>query len=97
MTVETAFSPLLPVMPATAGLLAVFMVLTIVGIAESSKVAVGIFLFHLATLTVLLVSGGLYLLGNGSRKISRCRPTSCSSARPAITSSTGWPGWAASG
>ena len=60
-----SISPLLPVMPATAGLLAVFMVLTIVGIAESSKVAVGIFLFHLATLTVLLLSGGLYLLGNG--------------------------------
>ena len=57
--------PLLPVMPATVGLLAVFMVLTIVGIAESSRVAVGIFIFHLATLTVLLLSGGLYLLGNG--------------------------------
>ena len=57
--------PLLPVMSATVGLLAVFMVLTIVGIAESSRVAVGIFIFHLATLTVLMLSGGLYLLGNG--------------------------------
>ena len=57
--------PGLPVIPATVALLALFMILTIVGIAESSRVAVGIFLFHLATLTVLLLSGGLYLLGNG--------------------------------
>ena len=41
------------------------MLLTIIGITESSKVAVGIFLFHLGTLAVLLLSGGLYLLTNG--------------------------------
>ena len=57
--------PALPVMPATVSLLAVFMLLTIIGITESSKVAVGIFLFHLATLTVLLLAGGLWLLTNG--------------------------------
>ena len=57
--------PGLPVMPATVALLAVFMLLTIIGITESSKVAVGIFLFHLATLTVLLLAGGLWLLTNG--------------------------------
>ena len=57
--------PALPVMPATVALLAVFMLLTIIGITESSKVAVGIFLFHLGTLAVLLLSGGLYLLTNG--------------------------------
>ena len=57
--------PALPVIPATVVLLAVFMLLTIVGITESSKVAVGIFLFHLATLTVLLLAGGLYLRTSG--------------------------------
>ena len=57
--------PALPVVPATVALLAVFMLLTIVGITESSKVAVGIFLFHLATLAVLLLAGGLHLLTNG--------------------------------
>ncbi|MCE2540591.1 MAG: APC family permease [Acidobacteria bacterium] len=57
--------PALPVMPATVLLLAAFMLLTIIGITESSKVAVGIFLFHLGTLAVLLLSGGLYLLTNG--------------------------------
>lgn len=57
--------PALPVMPATVALLAVFMLLTIIGITESSKVAVGIFLFHLGTLAVLLLSGGLYLLTHG--------------------------------
>ena len=62
--------PALPVMPATVGLLAVFMLLTIIGITESSKVAVGIFLFHLGTLAVLLLSGGLYLLTNGLAVLS---------------------------
>lgn len=57
--------PALPVVPATVALLAVFMLLTIIGITESSKVAVGIFLFHLGTLAVLLLSGGLYLLTHG--------------------------------
>ena len=62
--------PLLPVMPATIGLLAVFLSLTILGIAESSRVATGIFLFHLATLTVLLLSGVLYLFGHGLETLS---------------------------
>lgn len=47
----------LPVMGATVGLLAVFMVLTIVGISESSVVAIGIFLFHLTSMLLLLVLG----------------------------------------
>lgn len=62
--------PALPVIPATVALLAVFMLLTIVGITESSKVAVGIFLFHLATLAVLLLAGGLWLLTNGLAVLS---------------------------
>ena len=62
--------PALPVIPATVALLAVFMFLTIIGITESSKVAVAIFLFHLGTLTVLLLAGGLYLLTNGFAVLS---------------------------
>jgi amino acid transporter len=55
----------LPVAPATILLLAGFMGLTILGIGESSKVAVGIFVFHLVSLTVLLVAGGVYLSTHG--------------------------------
>ena len=46
-----------PVIIATIGLLAVFMVLTIIGITESSKVAMAIFVTHLTSLSVLLVAG----------------------------------------
>lgn len=55
----------LPVINATIGLLAIFMVLTIVGITESSVVAIVIFLFHLLTLTTLLVFGTAYLFSHG--------------------------------
>ena len=55
----------LPVIGATIALLGLFAVLTIVGIGESAKVAIGIFIGHLVTLTVLLVAGGIYLLQNG--------------------------------
>ena len=41
---------------ATVVLLAIFAVLNIVGIAESGKVALGIFVFHMVTLTVLSVA-----------------------------------------
>ncbi|MDF1562664.1 MAG: APC family permease [Deltaproteobacteria bacterium] len=54
-----------PVMIATVVLLAIFMVLTIIGIGESSMVAIAIFLFHMVTLTVLLVAGGYYVLTHG--------------------------------
>lgn len=43
----------IPVIPVTVGLLLVFMGLVILGIGESSKVAIGIFLFHLVSLTLL--------------------------------------------
>ncbi|WPD24733.1 MAG: APC family permease [Candidatus Electrothrix aestuarii] len=52
----------LPVMEATIALLAFFMVLTIIGITESSKVAIAIFLFHLTTLSLLL-GAGIYYVG----------------------------------
>ena len=47
----------LPVTWATVGLLAFFMCLTIIGITESAKVAIAIFLTHLVTLSLLLVVG----------------------------------------
>lgn len=55
----------LPIIPATAALLAVFMVLTIIGITESAIVAVVIFITHLVTLTLLLVLGVSFVLMHG--------------------------------
>ena len=55
----------LPIIGATIGLLAVFMVLTIMGITESAAVAVFIFITHLATLFLLLIVGGFWLFQNG--------------------------------
>ena len=55
----------LPVINATIGLLAVFMVLTIIGITESAVVATAIFIFHLSTLTLLLVFGTTYIFTHG--------------------------------
>lgn len=56
----------LPVIPATVVLLAVFMVLTIMGIGESARVAVVIFVIHISTLILLLGLGGLYVFRNGT-------------------------------
>jgi amino acid transporter len=55
----------LPIIPATIALLAVFMILTIVGITESAIVAVVIFIVHIVTLILLIVVGGGFLLTNG--------------------------------
>lgn len=55
----------LPVIPATIGLLAFFMGLTIIGIGESSKVAIVIFITHLVSLTVLVLAGALYVFTHG--------------------------------
>ncbi len=55
----------LPETAVTIGLLAFFMVLTIIGITESARVAVVIFFIHLGSLTLLLVVGGVYLSGTG--------------------------------
>jgi amino acid transporter len=55
----------LPVIWATVGILALFMALTILGIGESSKVAVGIFLAHLFTLTLLVLVCAFYLFDHG--------------------------------
>ncbi|PWI31630.1 amino acid permease [Flavobacteriaceae bacterium LYZ1037] len=55
----------IPVIYTTIGLLALFMVIVILGIGESSKVATAIFIFHLTSLTLLCFFCGLYLFQNG--------------------------------
>jgi amino acid transporter len=55
----------LPVGIATMALLAVFMGLAILGIGESAKVAIGIFIFHLVTLTVLAFAAFIFLSQHG--------------------------------
>jgi len=57
--------PALPVQTATICLLALFMILCIIGITESSVVAIIIFIFHISTLTLLLAAGALFLSQNG--------------------------------
>ena len=54
-----------PVIPATLGLLAIFMALTIYGIGESAIVAVVIFIFHIASLILLVSVSAIYLLQHG--------------------------------
>lgn len=63
--VKTLWAPL-PVIGATSGLLGFFMLLTIMGIRESSKVAVVIFITHLASLTVLVGAAAIYVGINGT-------------------------------
>jgi amino acid transporter len=55
----------MPVILATIFLLALFMGLTILGIGESSKVAIGIFLFHLFSLTLLSIVCGIFIFKHG--------------------------------
>lgn len=55
----------LDVYVATIVLLGIFMTLTIIGIQESSRVAVAIFLLHLTSLTLLLLVVSFYLMRNG--------------------------------
>ncbi len=57
--------PQLPITGATIGLLAVFMVLTILGITESARVAIAIFVTHLLTLALLIGLGAVYIATNG--------------------------------
>jgi len=55
----------LPIIPVTIALLSFFALLAIIGITESAKVAIGIFLFHLSSL--LILSGFIiyFLIQNG--------------------------------
>lgn len=57
--------PMIEVALATIILLLLFAGLTILGITESSKVAIGIFIFHLSSMLILSGSIGYYLLNNG--------------------------------
>lgn len=54
------------VMKTTVGVLALFAFLSILGIAESSSVALVIFVFHIATLTVLSLAAGITVLNDPS-------------------------------
>ena len=56
----------LPVFQATLGLLGLFAFLNLIGITESAVVALGIFIFHMLTLAVLSVAGGLALFHDPS-------------------------------
>ncbi len=55
----------LSVTMATIGVLAFFTILTIIGITESARVAIFIFIFHLTSLTLLLLLGVFYVYANG--------------------------------
>ncbi len=60
----------IPVIPVTIGLLSLFMGLVILGIGESSKVAIAIFLFHLVSLTILCGFCFVFLFENGTEILS---------------------------
>ncbi|WP_179022190.1 APC family permease [Winogradskyella forsetii] len=66
--VKYAYSvwPIIPIIPVTIGLLMLFMGLVILGIGESSKVAIAIFLFHLVSLTLLCGFSFIFLFENGT-------------------------------
>ena len=59
----------IPVIPVTIGLLLLFMGLVILGIGESSKVAIAIFLFHLLSLTILCGFCFFFLFKNGTETL----------------------------
>ncbi len=56
----------LPVLYATLGLLFLFLLLNIMGISESAKVALVIFIFHLTSMLVLIVSAFIFLFNHGT-------------------------------
>jgi amino acid transporter len=66
---QTLWAPL-PIMWATVGLLGLFLLLTILGISESAKVAVAIFMVHLATLLLLAGVAVWYLATHGVGTLS---------------------------
>ncbi len=61
-----ALVPGFAVIPATIALLAAFMILSIIGITESAKVAILIFITHMVALTILACAGILCLLQEGT-------------------------------
>lgn len=57
--------PSLPVIIATVALLTIFLLLTISGISESAMVATVIFIFHLSSMALLILSGVWFVTVNG--------------------------------
>jgi amino acid transporter len=57
--------PFLPPMEVTTTILIIFAGLAILGITESSRVALIIFIFHMSALTLLMVVGSIFLIHNG--------------------------------
>ena len=51
----------LPVIPVTIVVLFLFAMLVVSGVKDSARVAIAIFLFHLTTLTLFLIFGGIYV------------------------------------
>jgi len=62
--------PSMPIIISTIGLLLFFALLTIGGITESAKVAIGIFLFHLTSLAILSAFIIYFLTHNGLAMLS---------------------------
>ncbi|RYF78846.1 MAG: APC family permease [Cytophagaceae bacterium] len=65
-----SFSPSIPIMLGTVGLLLLFFLLNLLGLKESSKAAVIIFIVHLATLVMLCLVCGWYVVTNGLGQFS---------------------------
>ncbi len=61
-----SFSESLPIIAGTIGLLMLFLLLNLLGLKESSKAAVIIFIIHVSTLVILCLACGWYLLQNGT-------------------------------
>lgn len=69
----------LPVIPATLVLLGIFAFLNLIGITESSKVALGIFITHITSLTILILFSVVFLIMDPSVFIENfTHPTSFS-------------------
>ncbi|MFD2935280.1 APC family permease [Spirosoma flavum] len=66
----SSFTPSIPIMLGTVGLLLLFFLLNLLGLKESSKAAIVIFIIHLATLVVLCAVCGWYVLTNGLSQFS---------------------------
>lgn len=62
--VHTVFHSL-PVMPITAAVIIAFALLTIAGVKDSAKVAIGIFSFHIAILSLFVAMGVINLINHG--------------------------------
>ena len=63
---ELSHAQLYPLtIPLTIGVMLAFALLVIAGVKDSAKVAAGIFSLHIATLTLFIIGGAVYLLAHG--------------------------------